>query len=87
MSEWRTFDTLDGIDPREKDKAFQERKAFLIVAQRSLELRTLLEDLVYHQQRMLEKWADGDDNVKNTLWKNLHNSGTKAKECLINITP
>ena len=45
----------------------------------------LLKDLVAHQQRMLDKWADGDDNVKNDLWKNLHNSGNSAKEYLMTI--
>jgi len=32
-------------------------------------LKERLNDLVYHQQRMVEKWADGDQNVKNDLWK------------------
>lgn len=79
---WREFDTLDGIDPRVKTKAFNEAKILYDALNRTIEVKAFLQDLVYHQQRMLEKWADGDDNVKNTLWKNLHDSGNKAKEYL-----
>lgn len=79
---WREFDTLDGIDPRIKDQAFQQAKAMMLLVQHACKLNDLLKDMVYHQSRMLEKWADGDDNVKNTLWKNLHDSGDKARQYL-----
>lgn len=39
---------------------------------RLLQLRDALKNYVKAQSRMLEKWADGDENVKQDLWRNLH---------------
>jgi hypothetical protein len=85
MENWRTFDTLDGIDPRVKVQAFKEAKALYEVCKNAIQLKELLADMVYHQQRMLEKWSDGDVNVQNQLWRNLHESGNKAKDYLTSI--
>lgn len=84
---WREFDTLDGIDPRIKTEAFNQQKAIFEIVKHAGQLHSLLKDMIYHQSRMLEKWADGDDNVKNGLWKNLHDSGNKAREYLDSSEP
>jgi hypothetical protein len=79
---WRGFDTLDGIDPRVKTDAFKKAKMMFDLVQHTGKLHSLLTDMVYHQSRMVDKWADGDDNVKNKLWKNLHESGDEARKYL-----
>lgn len=45
-------------------------------------LREALLDYHYAQKRMLEKWADGDANVKKDLWKLLHSCEDKGYEAL-----
>lgn len=34
------------------------------------------------QCNMLNKWAEGDDNVKNDLWKRLHNCEHEGMEAI-----
>ena len=34
------------------------------------------------QRRMRDKWAEGDENVKQTLWHNLHACEEKASAAL-----
>lgn len=51
------------------------RRVALILNHEMLEA---LKDYLYAQRRMLEKWADGDNNVKNGLWRKLHSCEEKA---------
>jgi hypothetical protein len=44
--------------------------------------RKIVMELVRAQGRMLERWSEGDDNVRNQLWKNLHEAGDRAREVL-----
>jgi hypothetical protein len=57
---------------------FQLMKEFERLVTERVKLRELLGAMVYHQSRMLDKWADGDENVKNDLWKNLHSCGSEC---------
>lgn len=38
--------------------------------------------LIHAQSRMLDKWADGDEAVKQQLWRDLHKAGDEAREAL-----
>ena len=38
--------------------------------------------LVYAQGRMLDRWADGDEKVREGLWRNLHAAGDALREAL-----
>jgi hypothetical protein len=42
-------------------------------------------ELLHAQGKMLDKWSDGDDNVKNGLWKNLHDKGDAVRLILDEI--
>lgn len=44
-------------------------------------------DLIHAQGRMVEKWSEGDDNVKNGLWKDLHDKGKKLRELMDQPSP
>lgn len=41
--------------------------------------------LVLAQGRMLDKYSEGDDTVKQKLWTNLHSAGIQAREYLESI--
>lgn len=45
-------------------------------------VKAALRDYVAAQSRMLGKWADGDKNVKNQLWKQLHSLEVTGREIL-----
>ena len=45
-------------------------------------LKRALDKYRYCQRRMLEKWADGDQHVKNELWTRLHACEDEATEAL-----
>jgi hypothetical protein len=45
-------------------------------------LRSALRAYVYAQSRMLERWADGDGNVKRGLWQALHACEGPAREAM-----
>ncbi len=48
----------------------------------SARLREVLRDYVQAQSRMLEGWAEGDEAVKQTLWRNLHELESGARDLL-----
>src|SRR3990172_11777879 len=50
-------------------------------------LESLSWELVKAQSRMLDKWAEGDDKVKNDLWKALRKSGSELRELLERVSP
>jgi hypothetical protein len=50
------------------------------------QMRAALAAYVKAQSRMLEKWADGDENVKRDLWRDLHaceNAGRAVLEVVL----
>lgn len=46
------------------------------------EVKECLKGYMLAQMRMLEIWADGDENVKAEIWKSLHAQQDKAMEIL-----
>lgn len=47
-------------------------------------LREALEALGLAQSRMLNKWADGDQAVKDRLWRDLHSKEDQWRDALEN---
>ncbi len=47
-----------------------------------LRLRETLRSYIQAQSRMLDAWAEGDEAVKQTLWRNLHELELGARDLL-----
>ena len=47
-----------------------------------LRLRETLRSYIVAQSRMLDNWSEGDEAVKRTLWRNLHELEHGARELL-----
>ncbi len=63
-----------------RNRALEGENAAL--AARCEKMEQALRAYVLAQGRMLDRWADGDDNVKRYLWKNLHACEDAARKAL-----
>ena len=50
-----------------------------------VEAKKALWDYRSAQRRMLDKWAEGDDNVRRDLWQNLHKCESAADSAIARI--
>lgn len=50
-----------------------------------VEAKKALWDYRSAQRRMLDKWAEGDDNVRRDLWQNLHKCESAADSAIASI--
>jgi len=83
-------DEFSNLKPMEdRSELFNMHRALSYVLKANEEMQQAAKELVIAQGRMLDKWADGDENVKAGLWINLHEKGDACRDVLAkyNVLP
>jgi hypothetical protein len=83
-NEWSVWSVAAQVRVARLDR---ETDAALIVALRNnaealLDIAEKARDVQIAQERMLGRWAEGDDDVKRELWQNLHRAGDELRLAL-----
>jgi hypothetical protein len=84
------YNEFDNLKPTtDKSDVLIMHRAFSCTLKTLIEVQEATKELVLSQGRMLDKWADGDDNVKSALWKDLHEKGDACRDVLAkyNVLP
>jgi len=80
---------IDPIPNNHKSEILNLHLALKCVITSITEIQNAAKELVHAQGRMRDKYSEGDDNVKNDLWKELHEKGDACRDVLAkyNVIP